>query len=178
MIKRCIICDKEFDTKNRGNSTAITCSGECCKKREKLYHREYARKPEVKERRKQYEQKPEIKERRKHSCREWRAKNPLKEVLIHAKRRANRANIPFNLTIEYLQIIAIPRCPVFGWEWESGSWAAMTLDRVDSSKGYTVGNVRFLSKLANTMKLHATDRELIMFAEWVLRERGLELVVT
>lgn len=41
VIKQCIICGKEFDTKNR-SPNAITCSKECSKERKKRYDRKFS----------------------------------------------------------------------------------------------------------------------------------------
>lgn len=43
VIRQCVICGKEFDTKNRSGS-AITCSAECSRERQKERQRIYDRK--------------------------------------------------------------------------------------------------------------------------------------
>ena len=62
-------------------------------------------------------------------------------------------------------------CPVLPWirltsEVGNGrSAGSLSLDRIDSSKGYVKGNIRFISDRANTLKRDATDQELIMLGK-------------
>ena len=70
------------------------------------------------------------------------------------------------------------KCPVFGFELINGDDGPMgrnnspSVDRIDSSKGYTDDNIQIISKLANSMKQNATEEELYKFAEWVLKCQG------
>lgn len=43
MIKKCVICGKEFDTNDRGTNHAVTCSKECTIENQKIKSREYHR---------------------------------------------------------------------------------------------------------------------------------------
>lgn len=87
-----------------------------------------------------------------------------------AKRGAKERGLVFDLTSEYVESIFPTHCPVFHVSWERGARHKFrpTIDRIDSSKGYTPGNVQFISHLANTMKSQATQEELKEFAQWVL----------
>ena len=37
----------------------------------------------------------------------------------------------------------------------------ISLDRIDTNKGYEIGNVRFVSDLANTIRRNLSDKELL-----------------
>ena len=105
-----------------------------------------------------------------------RANNPKRytccQMRSSASKRAKALSMPFDITSDYLQGIAPDRCPVFHWPLNYGGGdrtnASPALDRIDSSKGYTIGNVQIISQLANLMKSNANEEELSMFANWVL----------
>jgi hypothetical protein len=50
-----------------------------------------------------------------------------------------------------------------------------SLDRIDSSKGYTKDNIQVISRIANIMKNNATEQELISFAKGVLELHSKEV---
>jgi hypothetical protein len=93
----------------------------------------------------------------------YRLSNKCKFLLYHAKSRAKKAGLPFNLTVEALYWPAL--CPVYGFPLDYCAHKSMvdnapTLDRIDSSGGYVVGNVQVISWLANRLKSNATLAEL------------------
>ena len=49
---------------------------------------------------------------------------------------------------------------------------APSIDRIDPSRGYVPGNVQVISDLANRMKQDATIKQLLAFAEGVIRVHG------
>lgn len=64
-------------------------------------------------------------------------------------------------------------CPLTGWEltlpddttgWSDGpSMTNASLDRIDNTKGYVRGNVRFISVTANYARGILTDEQLVAF---------------
>lgn len=76
----------------------------------------------------------------------------------------------WTITIEDVPIPKI--CPLLGIPLVMGDkyrWNKPSIDRIDSSKGYTKDNVWVISVLANTMKSIATKEQLISFAENTLK---------
>lgn len=71
----------------------------------------------------------------------------------------------FNLTLDSIEWPEF--CPALGIKlrYESqrsrSAWDAPTLDRIDSSGGYVVGNVQVLSRLANTIKTNGTPDQVM-----------------
>lgn len=87
-------------------------------------------------------------------------------MLTTSKNRAKTEGLDHTITVED---IIIPRvCPVLGIELEIGKGknnpSSPSLDRIDSSKGYTPDNVWVISYRANTLKNNATPSELILLA--------------
>lgn len=107
-------------------------------------------------------------------CNSERVKSLRPEWKMHqrAKMRCKENGREFN--IEVSDIVIPDVCPVLGipLNMNSGKSGAYrnspSLDRIDNSKGYTKGNIQVISQLANAMKCHATNKELHMFAQWVL----------
>lgn len=97
----------------------------------------------------------------------------IKRRFFEVKCRAKKLNLPFDLTLEHLTSIAPDKCPIldldFSWGHQTGKilFSSPSLDRIDPVGGYTIGNVRWLSNLANTMKNKATNQQLHQFADWV-----------
>lgn len=108
------------------------------------------------------------KSRRKNQL--YRKNNRIAHSLRDAKRRARLKGWKFN--VEEKDIIVPIYCPYLGIKLtHNGKKRSSTLsiDRIDSKKGYVKGNVQVISLLANTMKTNASVKQMIMFAENVLR---------
>lgn len=82
-----------------------------------------------------------------------------------AKIRAAARGLEFNITKDDL---ALPtHCPILGIElsFEGPSKEnSPSLDRIDNSRGYVVGNVQVISWRANRLKSDATKEELLAIA--------------
>lgn len=72
-------------------------------------------------------------------------------------------------TISVEDIVIPERCPYMGVVFiPLDKKYGYSLDRIDSSKGYTPENIQVISRIANIMKNNATEQELISFAKGVL----------
>jgi predicted nucleic acid-binding Zn-ribbon protein len=98
--------------------------------------------------------------------------DPEVKMLRRAKSRAKLKDLEFDLTVKD---IVIPKyCPILGIELicksgiSGGQKNSPALDRKDSKRGYTKDNIQVISHLANMMKSHATEEELITFANWII----------
>jgi hypothetical protein len=95
-----------------------------------------------------------------------------------SRKRASQQNMAFDLNPKFILALLIqnPICPYFGWQltYSTGKLNTLaSLDRIDSTKGYTQDNVQVVSYLANLMKSSATEDELIAFAQGVLKLKGV-----
>ena len=103
----------------------------------------------------------------------------LRTSLSKIKSRCKTNGIPFDLTYEFLDLIAGERCPVFGTEfiWETPDKGhgpgenSPSLDRVVPELGYVQGNVVFISFIANKIKQDVTEKELYAVADWLHDKR-------
>lgn len=111
-------------------------------------------------------------DKRKKNQTDWIQNNPEKRLWHSAKRRSHLRGIPFDLLPTD---IVIPKyCPYLGVELthEQGKGKLPTqpsLDRIDPTKGYTKDNIQVISFLANAMKQNASEEQLRIFAQNVLR---------
>jgi len=81
------------------------------------------------------------------------------------KSSAKQRNIPFDLKPTDIDTIGIPiTCPALGipifFHREKVQDDSISFDRIDSTKGYTVGNLMVISYRANRIKSDATLQEL------------------
>lgn len=94
-----------------------------------------------------------------------------------AKERAKKKDLPYNLTLDYLESIATDCCPIFGTPFVWGRYVggatpqSPSLDRVIPELGYVQGNVVFISLFANTVKQDITEKELYKIADWLHAKR-------
>ncbi len=101
--------------------------------------------------------------------------HPAVRMYNTAKTMAKKRGIEFTITVdeliipEYCPYLGIPLTNIFG---RGRVKTNVSLDRIDSEKGYISGNVQIISDLANRMKQDATPEELVAFARGVLKTFG------
>lgn len=100
--------------------------------------------------------------------------SPEFKMYQRAKSRAKKFGRDFNIDLDD---IFIPKtCPILGiplvvHSGQPGGFPdSPALDRLDSSGGYTKGNVWVISQRANQMKADADIGEMKAFARWVLKQ--------
>lgn len=91
---------------------------------------------------------------------------------VQRNKKRKHGDIHFNLSVE--DIIIPDECPYLNVPLEKNAMLSdspfyISVDRIDSNKGYVKGNVQIISRLANTMKNNATPDQLITFAKNVLK---------
>lgn len=90
------------------------------------------------------------------------------QIVQRVVQRAKRTGIPVNISTND---IAWPtHCPVFGYElsyFESDKDRSVSLDRIDPSKGYVIGNVQVMSMRANRAKWNLTLSEVEQLYEYL-----------
>lgn len=89
--------------------------------------------------------------------------NPERCIWRRARSTANRKGLDFDLDLSDIVIPAL--CPILKVPLVRRGRYAPSIDRIRSTRGYVKGNVVIISRLANTMKAHATFLELATFCE-------------
>lgn len=105
-------------------------------------------------------------------ARKYLKEKPERKLFNSAQQRAKTNNLEFNLQVEDIVIPEV--CPILGIKLitnsnvSGGENNSASIDRIDSTKGYTKDNIMVISRLANMMKSTATKEQLMIFAKWVL----------
>ena len=108
-----------------------------------------------------------------HCAAEWqrnrRRREPLKYLLRDAKQHAKAKNREFDLTLEVLKEILelqLNRCVFTGLIFDDQN--PISLDRIDSLKGYSKENIQMISIRANKMKSNMNDNEFIDYCRLIV----------
>lgn len=163
-----------------------TCK-ECKKAQDKKYYTSEKRREKYEKNKQYYLQKNrEYRELHKERYREYglnwynktKASNAAKYLYKYAKSRALKKGLEFTITEE--DVIIPEFCPMLGYKLIVGSNGnnkhSPSIDRIDSSKGYTPDNIQIVCRLYNSMKWDSTREELIHFCKSVLEKEGIAYV--
>lgn len=173
----CIFCKKEFETNSRKKIEHRFCSDECTKKASSFIERKWQRYGtnnclicgnDIVSNKRLYcsddcstlghrlrHLEYDIKRHRK----DW-----YKRTVNSIKSRCVRRNIYFDDNIKKMNLVIPQYCPLLNIELKIGGGKnSPTIDRIDSTKGYTPDNIWIISKRANCIKNDANieDLELI-----------------
>lgn len=109
----------------------------------------------------------------------------FRPVLKSCKQRKVKGGkfLEFDLTLEYLHELWISQngeCPFTKFKLELKTYdnksklkiTSASLDRIDNSKGYIIGNVRFVSVMFNYARNFFSDEDVILFSKAVVSTWG------
>lgn len=92
---------------------------------------------------------------RKPVCKQQYRRTRIAYRLFYAaKYRAQRLGIPFHIQLK--DVVVPVTCPVLGVPLHYKTKYSPSIDRINPKKGYVRGNVRVISKRANTLKNNGT----------------------
>jgi hypothetical protein len=90
-------------------------------------------------------------------CRDRRyaLSNPVSYAWDKLRYSAKRRSIPFSLTIEEFRVF----CEETGYIQQKGKTSTcLSIDRVDATKGYSIGNIQTLTQSENGRKAHVDKK--------------------
>lgn len=98
----------------------------------------------------------------------------IERRFVEWKRGAKKRDIPFLITIEDCKRLPM-KCYYTGLELTMDNYKnnTVSLERLDSSKPYTVDNIVFCCKRINEMKSNMTIEDFVMFCTLVYENKGL-----
>jgi hypothetical protein len=105
---------------------------------------------------------------------------PLKSIMAHAKYRAKKNGLDFGLTLEYLLELNDKQhglCAISGisLNWESGKrpFDRASIDRIDSSKGYTLDNTQLVLDSVNRAKSDLPQEQFLELCKLIVNYNNL-----
>lgn len=111
--------------------------------------------------------------RKKWSDKYYKKRKETNPQLFMWKQAKHRAEFDYNgmeFTITVDDIIIPDKCPYMDAPFiPLDKKYGYSLDRIDSTKGYTPDNIQVISRIANIMKNNSTEQELLSFARGVLK---------
>lgn len=115
-------------------------------------------------------------ERLRRQARQYRYERPFHVLCSGHKKRCRRLGVPFDLTPDYLESIYPKdgKCPILGIDMILGGTIDdnrqhyASLDRIEPEKGYTQGNVVWVSYRGNQLRSNATVDELQAVIRYIL----------
>lgn len=104
---------------------------------------------------------------------ELKETNPIKRwahaAFHNAKKRAKENELEFSITKQWLEENAVTICPLLEvplvYNADKSTANVASVDRKDSSKGYTPDNCSIISFKANRIKTNATTEELVLLVK-------------
>lgn len=172
MLKTCTKCGQEKNIEEYHKKTSSKDGhSPWCKNCTSEVNKKYYSRSDVKQKRKEKWQDPIYREKENKKQRLRNKNNPESKIINHARARAKKYNLEFNITYDDIKIPDV--CPVLGIDIFVGNGkfhdGSPTLDRIDNSKGYIKGNVKVISWRANSIKRDATLEEIDKIINYIKR---------
>lgn len=104
------------------------------------------------------------------TTKQWLATHQEVRLFHSCKANAKKRGISFEISISDIKIpdtcpfLGIPITNIYG---KGRQQTNASIDRIDSSLGYTPENIQIISDLANRMKQEATPEQLLRFADGI-----------
>ena len=100
----------------------------------------------------------------------WESLSNEERAYKAAQRRCKKSGVLFDIQLEDVPVMP-SHCPITGLEFKRGLngtpiASSPSLDRVDNSKGYVPGNIRWISYRANSLKGNMTLDEIRKLYEY------------
>ncbi len=113
----------------------------------------------------------DIKTKNYKRLKKYSEENILKFRLTTAKSRAKKIDMDFDITLEYLEFILKEqnnKCAYTGLPFEKDNeMRSLSLDRIDSSKGYIQGNIQLVLSCINYMKQEYSEKDFLEMCKLV-----------
>lgn len=139
--------------------------------------KEYYDSPEGRARAKEYYSRPEVKEREHNREKASPRQNISRRLNAALRRRPSDDAVTLDELMDLWEVQG-GRCAVTGlsmtWKTRSREPTSISLDRIDSSQGYTKGNVRFVCWQINAFKCQWSDEKMIAMARAILAKADAE----
>lgn len=171
-MKRCSSCKqlKPIDQFNRNSKRGH--SGHC-KLCNALSCREYDKQRKLND--PQFAERERIRAQQRRSTKKQRIKNVFRSI----RQSASKRGVPFDLEEIYIRVLFDAqnwRCARTGLEFDLTPGHGIrpfgpTVDRIDSSGPYALGNIQIVCNIYNFAKNAFTDQDVLTFAEKLLEHR-------
>jgi hypothetical protein len=113
----------------------------------------------------------------------WRGYEEIPlDFFTNIKRGASNRNIEFDITIEYLWelfVIQNRKCALSGVDLQFGRTnrdrvgRTVSVDRINSNKGYVIGNIQWIDKRINIMKNKMDEQEFLSICKQIIKYKNL-----
>lgn len=89
-------------------------------------------------------------------------------IMNNMRKRSRLRNMSMNVSVEYIKQIVHDFCEKNHYSWDSHSPFKPSIDRIDNSKPYEVGNIRVCWAIENYCKNIYSEEDVIKFCKMKL----------